>query len=350
LNIIRRKGTKLDGQHPTILSGYGGFGLSQTPFFDPSLSAWLDAGGVLAIANLRGGDEFGEDWHRAGMLTQKQNVFDDFIACAEHLIKAAYTNPAKLAIEGGSNGGLLMGAVLTQRPDLFRVVVSISGIYDMLRSETTENGQFNVTEYGSVKNPEAFTALYAYSPYQHVKDGTKYPSILFTVGENDPRVDPWHSRKMIARLQAANASKNPILLIRFSNAGHGGMAPRRTNALPWRPTGRNSFISNSASNGLVRLCTHDSKHHRCRRHWPLGNFREQGLWPALPGAPRIARKCQYASGRRALCASITRQNPASSQGAAQTLPQLLAAEKADRFRAGKQEGENERTTVFCSHD
>ncbi len=222
LHIIRRKGTKLDGQNPTILTGYGGFGLSQTPFFDPSLSAWLDAGGVFAIASLRGGGEFGEEWHRAGMLTHKQNVFDDFIACAEQLIKA-YTNPAKLAIEGGSNGGLLMGAVLTQRPDLFRVVVSISGIYDMLRSETTENGQFNVTEYGSVKNPDAFKALYAYSPYQHVKDGTKYPSILFTVGENDPRVDPWHSRKMIARLQAANASKNPILLISFSNAGHGGI-------------------------------------------------------------------------------------------------------------------------------
>lgn len=223
LHIIRRKGTKLDGQNPTILTGYGGFGLSQTPFFDPSLSAWLDAGGVFAIASLRGGGEFGEEWHRAGMLTHKQNVFDDFIACAEELIKASYTNPAKLAIEGGSNGGLLMGAVLTQRPDLFRVVVSISGIYDMLRSETTENGQFNVTEYGSVNNPDAFKALYAYSPYQHVKDGTKYPSILFTVGENDPRVDPWHSRKMIARLQAANASKNPILLISFSNAGHGGI-------------------------------------------------------------------------------------------------------------------------------
>jgi len=223
LNIIHRKGSKLDGQNPTVLTGYGGFGLSQSPFFDPSLSAWLDAGGVFAVANLRGGGEFGEDWHRAGMLASKQNVFDDFIACAEHLIEAAYTNPAKLAVEGGSNGGLLMGAVLTQRPDLFRVVVSISGIYDMLRSETTENGQFNVTEYGSVRNPEAFKALYAYSPYQHVKDGTKYPSILFTVGENDPRVDPWHSRKMIARLQAANASQNPILLIGFSNAGHGGI-------------------------------------------------------------------------------------------------------------------------------
>jgi prolyl oligopeptidase len=223
LNVIRRKGTKLNGQNPTVLTGYGGYGLSQTPEFDASLSAWADAGGVFAIANLRGGGEFGEEWHQGGNLTHKQNVFDDFIACAEYLTKTGYTTPAKLAIEGGSNGGLLMGAVLTQRPDLFRVVVSIAGVYDMLRSETTENGQFNTTEYGSVKNIEQFNALYGYSPYHHVKDGVKYPSVLFTVGENDPRVDPWHSRKMITRLQAANASDNPILLISFSAAGHGGI-------------------------------------------------------------------------------------------------------------------------------
>lgn len=223
LNVIRRKETKLNGQNPTVLTGYGGYGLSQTPEFDPSLSAWVAAGGVFAIANLRGGGEFGQEWHEGGNLTHKQNVFDDFIACAEHLLKAGYTNSAKLAIEGGSNGGLLMGAALTQRPDLFHVVVSIAGVYDMLRSETTENGQFNTTEYGSVKNVEQFKALYGYSPYHHVKDGVKYPSVLFTVGENDPRVDPWHSRKMIARLQAANASDNPILLISFLEAGHGGI-------------------------------------------------------------------------------------------------------------------------------
>jgi len=157
------------------------------------------------------------------MLTHKQNVFDDFIASAELLIKDGYTNPSKLGIEGGSNGGLLMGAVLTQRPDLCRAVVSVAGVYDMLRYETTENGQFNVAEYGSIKDPEQFKTLYAYSPYHHVKNGTKYPSVLFVVGDNDPRVNPWHSRKMIARLQAANASSNPILLVSFSNAGHGGI-------------------------------------------------------------------------------------------------------------------------------
>jgi prolyl oligopeptidase len=223
VNIFRRKGIKLDGQHPAVLTGYGGFDISMTPFFDPGVLPWLDAGGVMAIASLRGGAEFGEEWHRGGMLTHKQNVFDDFIASAELLIKARYTNPAKLGIQGGSNGGLLMGAVLTQRPDLFRAVVSVAGIYDMLRSETTQNGQYNTTEYGSVKDAAQFKALYDYSPFHHVREGVKYPSILFVVGENDPRVDPWHSRKFTAALQAANASKNPILFISFSNSGHGGI-------------------------------------------------------------------------------------------------------------------------------
>jgi prolyl oligopeptidase len=223
LTILQRKGTKLDGNNPAVLTGYGGFGLSMTPFFDPGLIAWLDAGGVYAIGNIRGGGEFGEQWHQQGMLTHKQNVFDDFIACAEYLINKHYTNASKLGIEGGSNGGLLMGAVLTQRPDLFRAVVSVAGLYDMLRYETTQNGQYNATEYGSVKNPEQFKALYAYSPYQHVKDGVKYPAILLMVGENDPRVDPWHSRKFAAALQGANASQHPVLLISFSNAGHGGI-------------------------------------------------------------------------------------------------------------------------------
>jgi prolyl oligopeptidase len=223
LTIFRRKGTKLNGQSPALLTGYGGFGLGMTPYFDPGSLPWLDAGGVMAIASLRGGGEFGEDWHQQGMLTHKQNVFDDFIACAEYLIQAKYTNPSKLGIEGGSNGGLLMGAVLTQRPDLFRAVVSYVGLYDMLRSETTQNGQYNVTEYGSVKDPEQFKALYAYSPYHHVEDGVKYPAVLLAVGENDPRVDPWHSRKFAAALQAATASKYPVLLLSFSNAGHGGI-------------------------------------------------------------------------------------------------------------------------------
>ena len=223
MTVFRRKGTKLNGQNPAVLTGYGGFDISMTPGFDPGILPWLDAGGVFAIANLRGGGEFGEEWHQGGMLTHKQNVFDDFIACAEHLIKAGYTNPNRLGIQGGSNGGLLMGAVLTQRPDLFRAVVSVAGLYDMLRSETTQNGQYNVTEYGSVKDPEQFKALYAYSPYHHVEDGMKYPAVLLVVGENDPRVDPWHSRKFAAALQADTSSKYPVLLISFSNAGHGGI-------------------------------------------------------------------------------------------------------------------------------
>jgi prolyl oligopeptidase len=223
LNIIRRKGTKLNGENPTLLTGYGGYGISMSPYFDPSQRIWLDAGGVYVIANLRGGGEFGQQWHRAGMLTQKQHVFDDFIASAQYLVKSGYTNPHKLAIIGGSNGGLLMGAVLTQQPQLFRSVVSIAWVYDMIHSETSQNGQFNVTEYGSVKNPAQFKALYAYSPYHHVVKGTKYPAILFTVGENDVRVDPWESRKMAARLQASTASNLPIFLISYSNAGHGGI-------------------------------------------------------------------------------------------------------------------------------
>ena len=190
----------------------------------PSGSAarvWLEQGGVYAVANLRGGGEYGEAWHRAGNLTHKQNVFDDFIACARHLIDRKYTNPHKLAIEGGSNGGLLMGAALTQHPELFRAVVSHVGIYDMLRVELHPNGAFNVTEFGTVKDPEQFQALYAYSPYHHVKDGTRYPAVLLLTGENDGRVDPANSRKMAARLQAATSSGRPVLLRVSFSSGHG---------------------------------------------------------------------------------------------------------------------------------
>ncbi|MGH8004795.1 MAG: prolyl oligopeptidase family serine peptidase, partial [Limisphaerales bacterium] len=164
--------------------------------------------------------EYGEAWHKAGNLTKKQNVFDDFAACAQHLIKAGYTNPSKLVVEGGSNGGLLMGAALTQHPDLFAAVVSHVGIYDMLRVELDPNGAFNVTEFGTVKDPEEFKALYAYSPYHHVKDKTAYPAVFLLTGENDGRVNPAHSRKMAARLQAATGSKRPVLLW-TSRSGHG---------------------------------------------------------------------------------------------------------------------------------
>jgi prolyl oligopeptidase len=222
LNIIRRKGTALDGRNPTLLEGYGGYQISMSPFFLGSFGrVWLDQGGVYAIANLRGGGEYGEEWHQAGNLTRKQNVFDDFIACAQHLIDRRYSSPPHLAILGGSNGGLLMGAAFTQRPDLFRAVVSFVGIYDMLRVELDPNGAFNTTEFGTVKDPEQFKALYAYSPYHHVKDGTAYPAILLLTGENDHRVNPMQSRKMTARLQAANGSSYPILLRTTSSAGHG---------------------------------------------------------------------------------------------------------------------------------
>jgi prolyl oligopeptidase len=173
------------------------------------------------VANLRGGGEYGEEWHKAGNLTRKQNVFDDFAACAKYLIDKKYTSPAKLAIEGGSNGGLLMGAALTQHPDMFRAVVSYVGVYDMLRSELSPNGAFNVMEFGTVKDPAQFKALYAYSPYHNVKDGTAYPAVLFITGDNDGRVDPMQSRKMTARLQAATGSGLPVLLRTSSDTGHG---------------------------------------------------------------------------------------------------------------------------------
>jgi prolyl oligopeptidase len=226
LNIIRRKGTKLEGSNPTLLYGYGGYGASQKPFFaGANTRVWLDQGGVYVIANLRGGGEYGQEWHKAGNLTRKQNVFDDFIAGAQYLIDQKYTSPAHLAILGGSNGGLLMGAAFTQRPDLFRAVVSHVGIYDMLRVELDPNGAFNTTEFGTVKNSDQFQALYAYSPYHHVQDGTTYPAVLFLTGENDHRVNPLNSRKMTARLQAAmqahNGSNHPILLRTSSNSGHG---------------------------------------------------------------------------------------------------------------------------------
>jgi prolyl oligopeptidase len=221
LNILRKKGTKQDGNNPTLLYGYGGYGINMQPGYEFTRRLWFDHGGVYVVASVRGGGEFGEEWHKAGNLTNKQNVFDDFAAAAEFLTKEKWTRPEKLAIQGGSNGGLLMGAMITQHPDLVRAVVSQVGIYDMLRVELAPNGEFNVTEFGTVKNPEQFKALYGYSPYHHVVDGTNYPSILMMTGANDGRVAPYHSRKMVARLDEANKSKNPILLRTSSSAGHG---------------------------------------------------------------------------------------------------------------------------------
>jgi prolyl oligopeptidase len=220
LNIIQRKGTRRDANNPVVLYGYGGYGINLEPAYNLALRPLLDRGVVYVYANLRGGGEFGEAWHRAGMLTKKQNVFDDFAAAAERLIELRYTTPARLAIEGGSNGGLLMGAALTQHPELFRAVVAHVGIYDMLRVELQPNGAFNVTEFGTVKEADQFRALYGYSPYHHVTDGARYPAVLFLTGANDPRVDPSHSRKMTARLEASG-TKLPVLLRTTNAAGHG---------------------------------------------------------------------------------------------------------------------------------
>jgi prolyl oligopeptidase len=220
LRILHLKGTRHDGSRPTLLYGYGGYGIAQRPVYSPLRRIWIEQGGVYAVAGLRGGGEYGDAWHRAGNLTRKQNVFDDFAACARHLVAAGYTRPARLAIEGGSNGGLLMGAALTQHPELFAAVVAHVGIFDMLRVELSPNGAFNVTEFGTVEDPEQFRALYAYSPYHHVRDRTAYPPVLFLTGANDARVDPMQSRKMTARLQATG-SRGPFLLRTSSSSGHG---------------------------------------------------------------------------------------------------------------------------------
>ena len=221
LNVLRKKGVALDKNRPTLLTGYGGYNVSRKPRLRPLTRLWLDRGGVFAEANLRGGGELGEAWHLAGNLTKKQNVFDDFYACAQLLVEKGYTRPERLAAMGGSNGGLLMGATVVQHPEAFRAVVSRVGIYDMLRVELTPNGAFNVTEYGTVTNEAQFRALLAYSPLHNAKDGVAYPSVLFTTGANDPRVDPFHSRKMVARLQAAQAADRPILLRASGDTGHG---------------------------------------------------------------------------------------------------------------------------------
>jgi prolyl oligopeptidase len=221
INIMIPKGAKRDGTNPCLVTGYGGYGINRVPGFSPIRRILFDRGFIVVETNLRGGGEYGEAWHKAGNLANKQNVFDDFTACLDFLIDKKYTSPRHLAIIGGSNGGLLMGAVLTQHPQLMRAVVSSVGIYDMLRVELSPNGAFNVPEFGTVKNEKLFRAMFAYSPYHHVKDGTKYPAVLFLTGANDPRVDPMQSRKMTARLQAATTSGLPILLRTSANSGHG---------------------------------------------------------------------------------------------------------------------------------
>ncbi|HEX7326706.1 MAG TPA: prolyl oligopeptidase family serine peptidase, partial [Rhodanobacteraceae bacterium] len=221
VTVIAMKGVTPNGARPTILYGYGGFGITVAPRFIGSTLAWLERGGVYAVANIRGGGEFGEGWHAAGMLGKKQNVFDDFYASAQALVANHWTDPGHLGILGGSNGGLLMGASLVQHPSEYRAVVSLVGIYDMLRSELWPNGQYNISEYGTVTKKADFEWLRAYSPLQNVKPHTAYPAVLLITGVNDPRVAPWQSRKFAAALQAATTSRNPILLLTRMDEGHG---------------------------------------------------------------------------------------------------------------------------------
>ncbi len=221
--LLHRQDIELDGTRPTLLAGYGGFNMSYTPFYWPQALAWAESGGIFALANLRGGGEFGERWHRAGRLEKKQNVFDDFIAAAEWLIANRYTNPARLAAMGASNGGLLVGAALTQRPDLFRAIVCGAPLLDMLRYHKRLLGPMWIPEYGSADDPEQFRYLLAYSPYHNVRPQTEYPAVMFMTGDSDTRVDPMHARKMAAALQWATASDSedrPILLHYRTEAGH----------------------------------------------------------------------------------------------------------------------------------
>lgn len=224
--LAHKKGISKDGNNPTLLYGYGGFNIALTPTFNPSRFLFLEKGGILAVTNLRGGSEYGEEWHKAGMLGKKQNVFDDFIAAAEYLLKEKYTSRDLLAIQGGSNGGLLMGATVTQRPDLFKAVVCQVPLLDMVRYHKFLIARLWIPEYGSADDPEQFKWLYAYSPYHHVKNGTSYPAVLLATAESDTRVDALHARKMAARLQAATGSDQPILLRLETKAGHGQGKPR----------------------------------------------------------------------------------------------------------------------------
>jgi prolyl oligopeptidase len=223
--LVRPADLVRDGQRPVYLTGYGGFNISMLPGFSRSMLLWLEAGGVIAIPNLRGGGEYGEAWHQAGMLARKQNSFDDFIAAAEYLIRERYTSRERLAVAGGSNGGLLMGAVLTQRPELFRAVIIQVPLLDMLRYHLFLIARLWIPEYGSPDIAEEFGWLIAYSPYHRVQDGTRYPAVLLATAESDTRVHPMHARKMTARLQAATVSEHPVLLRLETQAGHGAGKP-----------------------------------------------------------------------------------------------------------------------------
>jgi prolyl oligopeptidase len=224
--VVHQKGVARDGKAPALLGGYGGFNIPQLPAFNRTVYAFLERGGVYVLSNLRGGAEYGEAWHRAGMLESKQHVFDDQIAVAERVIALGLTSKERLAITGGSNGGLLVGALVTQRPDLFRAAICNVPLLDMLRYQRFLIAKLWIPEYGTAQDPKQFPWLRAYSPYHHVVEGTAYPATMFLTAESDSRVDPLHARKMAARLQAATSSERPILLRVESKAGHGAGKPR----------------------------------------------------------------------------------------------------------------------------
>jgi prolyl oligopeptidase len=240
--VTHRRGMRLDGQQPTMLYGYGGFNVSQMPGFSPTVLAWLEMGGVYAVANLRGGGEYGEEWHAAGTRSRKQNVFDDFIAAAEYLVRERYTRPERLAIYGRSNGGLLVAAVLAQRPDLFGAALPAVGVLDMLRYHTASaNARQWSTDYGLSEDADDFKAQYAYSPYHNLAGGKCYPATLVTTADRDDRVVPWHSYKFAAALQHAQACEHPTLLAVETRVGHGAGTP--TSQLIEKLSDRYSFIA-----------------------------------------------------------------------------------------------------------
>ena len=301
--LVHKKDLLRDGENPTILYGYGGFNISLTPSFSSKAVQWCELGGVYAVANLRGGGEFGEDWHKAGMREHKQNVFDDFHAAAEWLISEKYTSPLKLAIDGRSNGGLLVGAALTQRPDLFRAVVCGYPLLDMVRFHRFLVARFWIPEYGSADDPDQFKILKAYSPYHRVQPGTKYPAALFITGDADTRVDPLHARKMVALLQAATGSERPILLRYDTKLGHTGARPVShtiddiTNEL--------SFLCQELGVSTCTVSAGERLQSLLEREWQyqlrenpidatyLGDKRFNHLWPDLTPAA-IERRLQHA--------------------------------------------------------
>jgi prolyl oligopeptidase len=227
LSIISKKGIKLDGSHPTLISGYGAYAINMQQYFDPTGIAWLERGGVFAVAHVRGGGEYGEEWHQGAMNQNKPNTWRDFIACAEYLVQHGYTSPAKLAGQGGSAGGILIGRAFTERPDLFAAALDDVGLSDMIRDMFSPDGLLNVPEYGDLKTPDGFKNLYEDSAYYHVKDGTHYPAVMVTTGMNDPRVVSWEPGKMAARLEAATVGRPVILRVDYQG-GHGGWGATRS--------------------------------------------------------------------------------------------------------------------------